>query len=154
MLDLPQELRRSPWTTFEAEEGIVETVAYYAFKQGIEYRVARSCRRCALFLFISCSVNAGADRRQQQGRLQGCLGRSSCSVFYRHAGIMSHRKPTASARCASALTGDPRHASTEAHFFDNLGANSLLMARVCASLRFQGMSNVSMRDIYMHPTIG
>jgi non-ribosomal peptide synthetase-like protein len=46
------------------------------------------------------------------------------------------------------------HVSTEHHFFDDLGANSLLMARVCAATRRNpGMSNVSMRDIYMHPTI-
>ena len=56
----------------------------------------------------------------------------------------------------AALTGVIRaqHVSTEAHFFDDLGANSLLMARVCAAVRKNpGMSNVSMRDIYMHPTI-
>ena len=56
----------------------------------------------------------------------------------------------------AALTGVIRaeHVSTEAHFFDDLGANSLLMARVCAAIRKNpGMSNVSMRDIYMHPTI-
>ena len=46
------------------------------------------------------------------------------------------------------------HISTEHHFFNDLGANSLLMARVCAAIRRNpGMSNVSMRDIYMHPTI-
>jgi non-ribosomal peptide synthetase-like protein len=44
--------------------------------------------------------------------------------------------------------------STEHHFFNDLGANSLLMARVCATIRKNpGMSNLSMRDIYMHPTI-
>ena len=56
----------------------------------------------------------------------------------------------------AALAGVLRaeHISTEHHFFDDLGANSLLMARVCAAIRRNpGMSNVSMRDIYMHPTI-
>ena len=44
--------------------------------------------------------------------------------------------------------------STEHHFFDDLGANSLMMARVCAALRkHQRMANVSMRDIYTNPTI-
>ena len=44
--------------------------------------------------------------------------------------------------------------STEHHFFDDLGANSLLMARFCAVIRKKpGMSNVSMRDIYTNPTI-
>jgi hypothetical protein len=44
--------------------------------------------------------------------------------------------------------------STEHHFFEDLGANSLLMARVCAAIRKNPrMSNVSMRDIYTNPTI-
>jgi non-ribosomal peptide synthetase-like protein len=44
--------------------------------------------------------------------------------------------------------------STRQHFFEDLGANSLLMARVCAKIRqHPGMSNVSMRDIYMNPNV-
>ena len=44
--------------------------------------------------------------------------------------------------------------STEHNFFQDLGAHSLLMARFCAEIRKNpGMSNVSMRDIYMNPTI-
>ena len=39
-------------------------------------------------------------------------------------------------------------------FFEDLGANSLLMARFCAMIRKNpGMSDVSMRDIYINPTI-
>ena len=43
-------------TTFEAEEGIVETVAYYAFKQGIELprsEILQALREAG-FLFIWC----------------------------------------------------------------------------------------------------
>lgn len=43
--------------------------------------------------------------------------------------------------------------SVEAHFFDDLGANSLLMARLCARLRKRdGWGAASMRDIYLYPT--
>ncbi len=43
--------------------------------------------------------------------------------------------------------------SVEAHFFDDLGANSLLMARLCARLRTrEGWATASMRDIYLYPT--
>ena len=35
LLDLPQ-VAQAAVTTFEAEEGVVEIVAYYAFKQGVE----------------------------------------------------------------------------------------------------------------------
>jgi non-ribosomal peptide synthetase-like protein len=45
-------------------------------------------------------------------------------------------------------------ASVEDHFFDDMGANSLLMAQFCTKLRESGaVADVSMRDTYQHPTI-
>ena len=44
--------------------------------------------------------------------------------------------------------------SIDSHFFDQLGADSLVMARFCARVRKQGnLPPVSMTDIYAHPTI-
>ncbi len=44
--------------------------------------------------------------------------------------------------------------SVESHFFDDLGADSLVMAQFCARVRKRGnLPTVSMRDIYRHPTI-
>src|ERR1041384_1620147 len=44
--------------------------------------------------------------------------------------------------------------SVESHFFDELGADSLGMAKFCARVRKQGdLPSVSMKDIYRHPTI-
>src|SRR5437667_11126249 len=44
--------------------------------------------------------------------------------------------------------------SVESHFFDELGADSLVMAKFCARVRKQGdLPSVSMKDIYRHPTI-
>ena len=44
--------------------------------------------------------------------------------------------------------------SAEDHFFDDLGANSLLMARYSAKLRKElDIHDVSMRDIYANPTV-
>lgn len=46
------------------------------------------------------------------------------------------------------------HVSPESHFFDDLGANSLVMAHFCAKVRKRpDLPTVSMRDIYGHPTI-
>src|SRR5215831_17295506 len=43
----------------------------------------------------------------------------------------------------------------DSHFFDDLGADSLVMAHFCARVRKHGhLPRVSMRDIYAHPTIG
>src|ERR687892_87781 len=44
--------------------------------------------------------------------------------------------------------------SVESHFFDELGADSLLMAHFCARVRKRGdLPSVSMKDVYAHPTI-
>src|SRR4028118_141693 len=42
----------------------------------------------------------------------------------------------------------------DAHVFDDLGADSMVMARFCARLRKQpALPTVSMKDVYQHPTI-
>jgi non-ribosomal peptide synthetase-like protein len=44
--------------------------------------------------------------------------------------------------------------SVDAHFFDDLGADSLLMAQFCARVRKQAdLPPVSMTEVYLHPTI-
>src|SRR5438094_5071170 len=44
--------------------------------------------------------------------------------------------------------------SVDCHFFDELGADSLVMAHFCARVRKRGnLPSVSMKDIYRHPTI-
>jgi len=42
----------------------------------------------------------------------------------------------------------------DSHFFDDLGADSMLMARFCARVRKRAdLPSVSMPDIYKHPTV-
>jgi non-ribosomal peptide synthetase-like protein len=44
--------------------------------------------------------------------------------------------------------------SVDSHFFDDLGADSMVMAQFCARVRKRpGLPSVSIRDIYQHPTI-
>ncbi len=44
--------------------------------------------------------------------------------------------------------------SVQDHFFDDLGAHSLLMARFCSAIRDRiNAANVSMRDVYANPTV-
>lgn len=44
--------------------------------------------------------------------------------------------------------------SVDSHFFDDLGADSMVMARFCARVRKRvDLPSVSMKDIYRHPTI-
>ena len=45
-------------------------------------------------------------------------------------------------------------APVDSHFFDDLGADSLVMAKFCARVRKrEGLPAVAMKDIYAHPTI-
>src|SRR5213592_4753425 len=40
------------------------------------------------------------------------------------------------------------------HFFEELGADSLVMAHFCARVRKRGdLPSISMQDVYRHPTI-
>ncbi|MFC0532410.1 Pls/PosA family non-ribosomal peptide synthetase [Phytohabitans kaempferiae] len=44
--------------------------------------------------------------------------------------------------------------SADAHFFDDLGANSLLLARFCSRVRLHtDLPSVSMQDVYLNPTV-
>jgi acyl carrier protein len=44
--------------------------------------------------------------------------------------------------------------SADSHLFDDLGADSLVMAKFCARVRkHEDLPSVSMKDIYRHPTI-
>ena len=57
---------------------------------------------------------------------------------------------------AEALAGvlGAERVPADGHFFDDLGASSLLMARFSAVIRERGsLPPVSLRDIYLHPTV-
>ncbi len=44
--------------------------------------------------------------------------------------------------------------SVDSHFFEDLGANSMVMAQFCARVRKRGdLPSVSMKEVYQHPTI-
>ncbi|POX38154.1 acyl carrier protein, partial [Streptomyces sp. Ru72] len=46
------------------------------------------------------------------------------------------------------------HVPIDSHFFDDLGADSMTMARFCARVRKQNdLPPVSMPDVYKHPTV-
>ncbi len=62
----------------------------------------------------------------------------------------------AAAALAEILAGvlDVEQVSVDAHFFDDLGADSMVMARFCARARKRdGLPSVSIKDVYRHPTI-
>jgi len=161
LLDLPQ-VAQAAVTTFEAEEGVVEIVAYYAFKQGIELPRSEILQalRSKLPVYMVPAFLEQVDAIPMTLSNKADYKRLPRPQQLQRFSITTQKyvppKTDRERMLHTALTGVIRaqHVSTEAHFFDDLGANSLLMARVCAAIRKNpGMSNVSMRDIYMHPTI-
>ena len=49
---------------------------------------------------------------------------------------------------------DAEEVPVDGHFFDDIGADSMVMARFCARVRKRGdLPPVSMKDIYAHPTL-
>ena len=62
------------------------------------------------------------------------------------------RSPRRSRRCWRGCS-DVKQVSVDAHFFDDLGADSMVMARFCARARKRDdLPSVSIKDVYRHPT--
>ncbi len=72
--------------------------------------------------------------------------------------VRPHPDPAAEIEAifAEVLAGvvDAESVSVDSHFFDDLGADSLVMARFCARVRKRPeLPSVSMKDIYRYPTV-
>jgi non-ribosomal peptide synthetase-like protein len=159
LLDLPQ-IAQAAVTTFEPEPGVVELVAYFSFKHGAELprdEISRALRgKLPAYMVpsyleelpvIPMTLSNKADHKR--------LPKPQVPRFSGGASYVSPDTPNERI-LADALAAVLRmeRVSCQDHFFDDLGANSLLMARFCAAVRKNpGMASVSMRDIYMHPTI-
>ena len=159
LIDLPQ-VTQAAVTTFEFEEGIVEIVAYYSLKKGVDlpHSEILQALRSKLPVYMVPAFLEQVDVIPMTLSNKADYKRLPKPQLQRFSAAQGHVPPkTDRERMLHAALSEVfrvKHISTEHHFFDDLGANSLLMARVCAMIRRSpGMSNVSMRDIYMHPTI-
>src|SRR5437867_8523013 len=71
----------------------------------------------------------------------------------RHSAPMAGEMETAFAELLAQVLRVDR-VPVDSHFFDDLGADSLVMATFCARVRKRGdLPAISMRDVYAHPTI-
>jgi non-ribosomal peptide synthetase-like protein len=161
LLQLPQ-IAQAVVNPHEAEPGAVELVAYYTRKQGAPEvspnEVAEMLRRhlpgymVPAYLeklpVIPMTANNKADRKNLPAP-KGPRFSVSSSKFVAP-------RTEVERILADALTGTMKidRVSVEDNFFQDLGAHSLLMARFSAELRKRlRISSVSMRDIYLNPTI-
>ncbi len=159
LLDLPQ-IAQAAVTTYELEPGSVEIVGYYAFKHDATLRcheILQSLRaRLPAYMVpaymeelaaIPLTLSNKADYKRLPKPNSRCVASGTNFV---------PPKSDSERIIAQALANvlQVERISTEDHFFEDLGANSLLMARFASQIRkSSGMSNVSMRDIYLNPTI-
>ena len=144
LLELPQ-IAQAAVTTFEPEPGQVEIVAYYAFKQDAgdlpREEIAKAFRsRLPAYMVpayleeldaIPMTLSNKADLKR--------LPKPTSQRFAAACEIVGAEDPTANALLVATLCEILKldAVSTQQHFFEELGANSLLMARFCAKIREQ-----------------
>ncbi|MGI9304451.1 MAG: Pls/PosA family non-ribosomal peptide synthetase, partial [Gammaproteobacteria bacterium] len=161
LLQIPQ-IAVAVVNTYELEPGTTELVAYYTLKKGAE----------------------NCDEADIAEALQARMPPYMVPVFYEHLpsipmlpsnkadrkALPRPRSPRFIARNTEfvapsteleqvlantlAKTMQVDRVSATDHFFEHLGAHSLLMAQFCTALRDQSPgADVSMRDVYLHPSI-
>jgi len=152
--------------THQARLGSVELVGYYACGPGrtIDQRQVHRQLRALLpahmvpaYLQELASIPTMTSGKVDRKALPPPTGRVTASPSSTTA--TSSTSPPSSATEAAladvlAEVLDLEQVPVDGHFFEDLGANSVLMAHFCGQVRRRGqLPSVSMRDIYLHPTI-
>lgn len=161
ILGLPQ-VAQAVVSTFEPTPGVKELVAYYALKADTPPLSAEDMARDLRSLLPSYMVPAfyeqlpaipllasdKADRKAlpaPSGTRMNAGGRE----FVEPQGALETDIAGVLARLLQL-----ERVSVDDHFFDDLGANSLLMAQFGARLRSElGIADFSMREIYLYPSV-
>jgi non-ribosomal peptide synthetase-like protein len=148
--------------TFEPEPGATELVAYYSVRaaaSGVDAEAMRAHLRTRLPAYmvpayleplptIPMLPSGKADRKH----LPAPRGRRASGTDDVYVAPATPTEAALAHALAAALCVD--RVSVDDHVFDDLGANSLLMARVCARVRTRGdLPAISMRDVYLHPRV-
>ncbi|WP_439924520.1 Pls/PosA family non-ribosomal peptide synthetase [Nitrobacter sp. JJSN] len=160
LMQIPQ-IAQSVVDTYAFEPGAPELVAYYSLKQGATAPssavISETLRRHLPPYMVPTYVEQlpiipmSSSHKAARKNLPPPKGfRSSADS----ANLVAPRNETEAA-LARALTEVMKieRVSIEDNFFQDLGAHSLLMARFCSKIRTRLKSDVSMRDIYLNPTI-
>ena len=161
LLELPQ-IAQAAVITHESEPGMVELAAYYSLKQGVtelpHAEVSEALRnRLPAYMvpayleqlpIIPMTVSNKADHK----KLPAPKGPRFSVGAAKFVAPRGETETILAGALAEVLKLE--RVSVEDNFFKDLGAHSLLMARFCAKIRqHASLSDVSMRDIYLNPTI-
>jgi non-ribosomal peptide synthetase-like protein len=147
---------------YEPEPGAVELVAYYSRHRHTatvdQEQVYRQLRERLPRYMVPAHLEELAvipmlpSDKADRNNLPAPQGPRSLAGRDAYVGPMTDAERFLADALASALRLE--QVSVAAHFFDDLGADSLLMAQFCARVRKQaGLPPVSMKDVYLHPTI-
>ena len=146
--------------TYELRAGDVEFVAYYSLRSRHRGRRPRTRLRAAARApprlhgpRLPRETRDDPDDCPRQGRPRPAAADAAARLLARTA----PRGPGHRRSSANSPRRWPRcwidQVSVETHFFEELGANSLLMAQFCARCGRPELPAVSMRDVYLHPTV-
>ncbi|SNR96206.1 non-ribosomal peptide synthetase terminal domain of unknown function [Blastococcus mobilis] len=148
--------------TYEPEPGTVELVGYYSLRKDTasvdkELIYRRLRERLPAYMvpayleeldIIPMTSSDKADRKS----LPAPRNRHSGEPQQAYVAPSTTTEETLADALAEILRLD--RVSVLSHFFDDLGANSLLMAQFCSGLRKRsGLPSIAMRDVYLHPTV-
>ncbi|WUI01314.1 amino acid adenylation domain-containing protein [Spirillospora sp. NBC_00431] len=147
--------------THEPEPGVVELVAYFTRRSGgapLDRDRLRARAREHLPGYMVPAYFEELDAIPMLPSDKADRGRLPPPSRPRaQAGQNGHVPPATETEreIAAALAGVLRldRVSADSHFFDDLGADSLLMARFCAVLRERTGLPVSMLDVYQNPEV-
>lgn len=148
--------------TFEPEHGSVELAAYFTLRQDVVSVDAHDIRQMLRTRLPGYMVPAyfeqlesipmmasGKVDRKQLPRPTNRLSPAGSGSFTAPATAAEE----ALAKQLGTVLGLDK-VSTDAHFFNDLGADSLLMAHYCARIRKEtSLPPAAMQDIYKHPTV-
>jgi non-ribosomal peptide synthetase-like protein len=147
--------------TYEPVPGTVELVGYYSLRTGVpapdpETISAHLRERLPAYMVptylehlpvIPMTTSDKADRKA----LPPPTSRHHTAPGGGHVAAATATERLLGGALATVLGID--HVSVTSHFFDDLSANSLLMAQFSALVRKQTALSLSMREIYQYPTI-
>ena len=150
-------------STYQPAPDVVELAAYYSARRDTPARGPRpglrGAARAAARVHGPGLPGAAAghpDAAQRQGRPQEPARAERAPPSWPPAATTWPRRPATERALAEVLATvlAVDRISADSHFFDDLGASSLLMARFSAAIRERGdLPPVSMKDIYLHPTV-
>ena len=148
--------------TFEPERGTVELAAYFTLRQDVATIDAREIRQMLRTRLPGYMVPAYFEELESMPMMaSGKVDRKRLPQPTNRLSLAGNGSYTAPATESEKELADQlgavlglENVSTDAHFFNDLGADSLLMAHFCARVRKEtGLPPAAMQDVYKHPTV-